>query len=51
MGRSQGKGGCAPMAALEHVEGDYAIPRRERVEAHGAVDLEHPLALQRLAAG
>jgi hypothetical protein len=37
--------------ALEQVEGDEAVPRRELTEAHGAVDLEHALVLQLHAFG
>jgi hypothetical protein len=43
--------GFAPVPALEQVEGDEAVPLTELTEAHGAVDLEHPLVLQLRAAG
>ena len=39
------------MPALEHVEGDDAIPSREHVEAYGTIGLEHALVLQLPAAG
>ena len=42
------EGAFAPVAAVAHVEGDGALPRRE---SHVAVDVEHPLVLQLHAAG
>ena len=39
-------GGFAPVPALEHVEGDLTVDPVELTEAHGTVDLEHPLFLQ-----
>ena len=44
-------GGFAPVPALEHVEGDEALPPVELTQAHGAVELEHPPVLQLPAAG
>ena len=35
----------APVPALEHVEFDHTVPSGETTEAHGTVDLEHPLFL------
>ena len=50
--RAREKEGCgAPMAALEDVERDDALPRPEHAEANGAVDVDDPRALQHLAAG
>ena len=50
-GEGASAGGFAPVPALEHVEDDAALPPAELTEAHGAVDLEHPLVLQLPAAG
>ena len=48
---AHGGDGFAPVPALEHVEGDDAIPSREHVEAYGTIGLEHALVLQLPAAG
>ena len=42
------EGAFAPVAAVAHVEGDGALPRRE---SHVAIGVEHPLVLQLHAAG